>query len=415
MTVYINHRTQQWPVGHGFLHTASLKPDEGAEGGVRTYRYVYDCGSVARTLVEERIDQYFANEELERREPELDMLVLSHFHIDHINGLPHLLSRFKVSKLVLPFLSEDFTLAALADLAASGLDAWNEYSGLVLDPQRWMGARGQGDVQITRVQPANPDDLDRPEDPNGQDPRPNNVSGGDIALPRGAISDKVNGTIGATGHEFWDFRFYAHENWERYLSLLSALEVAFAPPTEADLLAWLSDPTWIAANHATVTDVFRSLGSPNQNGITLCMYSGPRLGRRVQGILRWPSHEQAMLSHVNDFGYRWRFRTVGWLGTGDAELHDAPLFDAFAAHYRGYTDAVHTITIPHHGSIENYCGALGEIGHCAVLTSDHEDDPNGHHPNSLVMVNLKTKSGPAFIVTREMNSAAFSTAEIVVD
>lgn len=401
MPIYITHRRQQWPVGHGFFHTASLTADAGG----RTYRYVYDCGSVARTLVEKRIASYSDNEDLELREPELDMLVLSHFHLDHVNGVPHLLTLFRVRKLVLPFLSNDFALAALADLAANGLDVWNEFSGLVLNPQAWMRDRGQGDTEITLV---------RPDVPEGQDVRPGDVQDGDISLPAGAINHNVTGTIGAAGDEFWDFRFYAHENWDRYFSLLSALIEKFAPPTEADLLTWLSDPAWIAAHHSDVTEVFRSLGSPNQNGITLCMYSGPRHGRRAHGYLLWPTHEPVSRHHWPDYEWRWGTR-VGWLGTGDAELRDPPLFEAFAAHYRDYSDAVDTLTIPHHGSIENYCAALGEIGQSAMLTSDHVNDPDDQHPSTRVMLNLRTKRNPIFIVTREMDSAVFSTARVFLD
>lgn len=401
MPIYITQRRQQWPVGHGFFHTASLKADAGG----RTYRYVYDCGSVSSNLVEERIESYSENEDLELRQPELDMLVLSHFHIDHINGVPHLLTLFTVKKLVLPFLANDFKLAALADLAANGPDVWNEFSGLVLNPQAWMQNRGQGDTEITFIQPDGREEEDVQRD---------GVQDGDISLPTGAISHYVTGTIGAACDEFWDFRFYAHENWGRYLLLIDALVDRFNPTTEADLLACLVNPAWIAWYHSEVTYVFRLLGSPNQNGITLCMYSGPRHGRRAHGCLRWPSHEPMSSHHCHD--YEWRRGTrVGWFGTGDAELSDLPLFEAFATHYRDYTDAVDTLTIPHHGSIKNYCGPLGEIGQSAMLTSDYVNDPDDHHPSTRVMANLRTKCNPIFIVTREMDSAVFSTARVFVE
>ena len=382
-------------MGHGFFHTASLQ----VNGSGRTYRYVYDCGSVAPSLVESRVESYFTNEELELRKPELDMLVLSHFHVDHINGVPHLLSKFKVKKLVLPFLSEDFVLAALADLAASGVEAWTEFSGLVLNPQTWMQERGQGDAQVTQV---------RPDGPEGQDDRQNVNQNGDISLPPGEVNHRVMGTLGAPGDEYWDFKFYAHENWERYLLLLSALDAKFNPASEAAFLACLSDPAWIAAHHAEVTEVFRSLGSSNQNGITLCMYSGPRHKRIAHGYLgRW-TYDPMSRHYFRDYDWRWRAESIGWLGTGDAELREPPLFDAFATHYQDFIGSVDTLTIPHHGSRENYCASLGEVGQCAVLTSDHEEDPDEHHPSPQVMVNLRTKRSPVFIVTREMGTALFN-------
>jgi hypothetical protein len=148
------------------------------------------------------------------------------------------------------------------------------------------------------------------------------------------------------------------------------------------------------------------------------MYSGPTLNRNLFCELNftscgrivpdyWPLYYQASCLG------RWD-QAVGWLGTGDAELQSRTSFDEFVSHYQKYLKYVDILTIPHHGSFDNYCSGLGEIGHCAVLTSDHVNDPKGFHPSDKVMVNLRTKYPFIFIVTRDADSAVYSNVEVFV-
>jgi hypothetical protein len=366
-----------------------------------TYRYIYDCGSNAQNLVIERVDRYLRNEQIEGRDMELDMLVLSHFHFDHINGLPHLFSLFGVRKLVVPFLSNDFALIALASLAASGSAAWTAFNGLILDPEAWVRSLGHNETEITRIHPG-----DAPDDA-----APDRIPEDGIYLPAGTVSHHVTGSISATGAKFWDFKFYVQEDFGKYLLVLGALYDTFAPTTEQQLLSWFSDPVWIAANHLTVKEIFKSLGSNNQNGITLCMYSGPSYGLPVHGNLSWPSSEASVHCYHSKRIGNMR-RGLGWLGTGDAELRTPVSFGDFFTHYKDYVNAIDTLTIPHHGSIDNYSGGLGDIAFSTVLTSNYAEDPHGHHPNELVMTNLRTKCNLIFVVTREMESAVFSRSHI---
>ena len=149
------------------------------------------------------------------------------------------------------------------------------------------------------------------------------------------------------------------------------------------------------------------------------MYSGPAPSREIYCGSNLTNHglvnQGQRFSHFRFHDFRRWDEKLGWLGTGNAELRGQSFFDAFVEHYRRYIDAVDTLTIPHHGSIKNYCGALGEIGQCAVLTSDHMDDPKGFHPSKKVMLNLRTKCRDIFIVTRDMESAVFSTTEVVLN
>lgn len=76
-------------VGHGLFAVERI--------GKKTI--VYDCGSRAyKTRLEPKIKKIFKTDD------EIEFVFISHYDLDHINGLKELLTRCKVKKLVLPML-----------------------------------------------------------------------------------------------------------------------------------------------------------------------------------------------------------------------------------------------------------------------------------------------------------------------
>lgn len=64
----------------------------------RVFSIVYDCGSYRQKEIEYKID----NNTLADKQEVIDILFLSHFDNDHINGVEHLLDRCQVKKLMIP-------------------------------------------------------------------------------------------------------------------------------------------------------------------------------------------------------------------------------------------------------------------------------------------------------------------------
>ncbi|WP_157456865.1 MBL fold metallo-hydrolase [Carnobacterium maltaromaticum] len=80
-----------YPVGQGFFYS----------GSIQNFQLVYDCGTEGNvTDLKYLIDFYF--EEI-NKEKTIDMLVVSHFDNDHVNGLPYLLSKCTVKKMYIPY------------------------------------------------------------------------------------------------------------------------------------------------------------------------------------------------------------------------------------------------------------------------------------------------------------------------
>jgi hypothetical protein len=380
------HKRQQWPVGHGFFHTASIMVN-GA-----TYRYVYDCGAGKKATIEKQVDRYFRNEELEALPNDLDMVVISHFHADHIKGINHLFAKFNIKKLVIPHLADNFKLVALAHLAASGPAVWEQLSGLVINPVAWVSAQGQ-DTEIIEISDENGERLDVAP----------TVDGSGISLGGSLINHSTDGAIYSQGKAFWSFKFYVENSPVLTTQIINSLVSEFRC-NKQQLSDWLHDPTWVKANWSKVKYAFKALGSPKQNATTLSMYSGTK---NLIDIV-WYTSSQNNCHCIRHY-YRAPLDRIGWLGTGDAELKDSSKLENFEKHFKDFIHCLDTLTIPHHGSRDNYNARLGDFGFQHIITSDHLVDPKDHHPAAEVMLNLQTKSDHVHIVSLKDCTAVFES------
>ena len=93
-----------FPVGQGLFSCGKLYTDKNK----KPFVWIYDCGTSSG---EEKLTT--AIDELNDID-EFDLVVISHFDKDHINGLEALLKNKKVKRLMLPFLSEEQKIGELS-------------------------------------------------------------------------------------------------------------------------------------------------------------------------------------------------------------------------------------------------------------------------------------------------------------
>lgn len=83
-------RFKLWSVGQGLFYTGKINNE---------FNFVYDCGG-ENPYIKEAVDKYLKEYDIKK----LDMLIISHFDDDHINGLPILLSKIeKISQIYIPY------------------------------------------------------------------------------------------------------------------------------------------------------------------------------------------------------------------------------------------------------------------------------------------------------------------------
>ena len=120
----------------GKIHICDHKP----------FVWVYDCGSAnAKDKLSSSIDEL---QEID----EFDLVAISHFDDDHINGLPYLLAQKKVKKLVIPFLTAEQKTLELINYCAECCNEDDTYSKLTDDSLEFLKNPGAYITKISKQQ-----------------------------------------------------------------------------------------------------------------------------------------------------------------------------------------------------------------------------------------------------------------------
>ena len=115
------------PVGHGLFYSGTITDNYSK----KTFSFVYDCGGKNRTIVNNAI----SNADLPEK---IDLLIISHFHEDHIKGVPQIKDRVK--KVILPYLDKDLKILYLAALAENpSAEDTEDLRNLILNPTEYFG------------------------------------------------------------------------------------------------------------------------------------------------------------------------------------------------------------------------------------------------------------------------------------
>lgn len=201
-------RRTQWAVGQGFMHSGVLgEPD----GPARLIVWLYDCGTVSGNTALSRELGILR----ERHGRHIDMLYISHFHEDHVNGLSDLRQSFTVDRVFMPLLDSWERLLAFGSWREDP-PAW--YSEFIAGPATWMGQWAESVFQVVPepVDPLPPAPIDEfvSEDEGEGDLQPPGSGGGVVTARNAAVA------YGTPSRPVWV--------WEPYvLDAVSALRDRF--------------------------------------------------------------------------------------------------------------------------------------------------------------------------------------------
>jgi hypothetical protein len=151
-----------------------IAPDDGSN---KRFWWVFDCGTHLKkhhALRDAEIDNLVAmiGTAPTGRRPRIDLVFISHFDKDHVNGLLRLLERFEVGRLVLPFIPlHERLLIAFSGKSVQRPHPWQLF---ITAPSRYI--QGTDGIQVDRLTIVPPSGSDRPRDGNDGDgdgdPRP---------------------------------------------------------------------------------------------------------------------------------------------------------------------------------------------------------------------------------------------------
>lgn len=345
--VTIETKFQYHNVGQGLFYTGRIGDD---------YNFVYDCGSKPKN--KNNLDQSIASYRSELGQNDIDLLIISHFHEDHILGLPTLLNNLNVGVVILPYFSpyERFLLAS----RKTELPPW--YRFFLEDPIAYisekcgriviMGGRKpekelpQGVVEDKDNKNVIDDFLVFNQMPDDEelikDIQEYESDWSDLIRKKKIIVKKHNGFI-----EFfkrWRFRFFNYRpDPKEYGDFLKFLKLnGINPYNYQSMKGILSNPALLDQMRLGYRGSFNKV-----NNTSLVVFHGPYDSKNITGnycetrdILCACGHEFCS-NNINP-------DQIGQLLTGDIDLkHNLP---EFINHFGKLLDEVSLTQIPHHGA-----------------------------------------------------------------
>jgi len=99
--MFLEYEITQHPVGQGFFHSGCVNLRRNGYELFRQIAYVYDCGTISkRDSINSEVVNFVSKlgHAQKSEKPIIELLYISHFHLDHINRVKTLLTTAKVKK-----------------------------------------------------------------------------------------------------------------------------------------------------------------------------------------------------------------------------------------------------------------------------------------------------------------------------
>ena len=392
------------PVGQGAFYTETIKTK------VRRYNIVYDCGSTttykensSKTILETEIKSFYDYKE------KIDLLFISHFDNDHVNGLKHLKDYCDIKCVIMPLLPPSAMWFYLEQLDESSQQ-------LIADPHKFFGEK----TKIIRVKSTNGPEQER----------------GELVLNDNEPSAKdeiVSGTI----IQFCNLRDWCYiplnfDEETRYEKLINILDDSNIDKEE--LLKGNID--YIQKHRADINKAYKKITkSGTSNDCSLIVYSGPTKTSHnfcrkynykwIYRILHNPYYYHRILQNPyyyhRDIPFEYIVEKVACLYLGDTDLNQTSqsksknksksksLLDILSEYFENIRANIGLIQVPHHGSKHNFNKLiLSKMPHHSMYFASFGANNTYGHPSYEVIANIEEKN--YFIgVTEDRNSALVDT------
>lgn len=421
-------------VGNGTFFTSKIRGEDGSE-----FNWGYDCGSTSQNVINNIINSScveFSDGE------SIDMMVISHFDDDHVNGLIALLRKHTIKRLVLPY--SDWT-QAVREISIDGIRGVSPSVALFqLNPALWLNNNNLSNrvEKIILVQgnggPGNPDEpkiSDNPlinlvdplilrDDSDGLDvseqERHINDARDNVFFDLGSPIDTSEVKLSKINHTqpicalngFFEFVFYNAERTFKKLNLVyekndefyasqSHIKLTDAKKDIQQTIESINlhrgisssiDVKWREKLKSCYQKHFGNT-SKAQNNISLCMYASPKITPRGHSFIFCQDHDSYQL------------HSSGLIFTGDINL-TTPVLDDFELHL-GIERWMNCglFQIPHHGS-----ASCWEKGHSKRIKPAYFvqcASPTLKHPSQFVLDDLNGEKSIVYNASRQ-NSVHFT-------
>jgi ribonuclease BN (tRNA processing enzyme) len=361
----------------------------------KSLNVVYDCGTLSSKInLYTEIDNLFAVGE------QIDLLFVSHFDSDHVNGIKYLCEKHKVKKIVLPEITDN--LWYLYTLSTYKKDKSIATFANFIDSHRNM---------LIEVRPYN----------NEQD-----VEGDEFFINDFGPTHKINSgdrlrSDNKSAHNPYFNWGYIPINFSIAKEKLEDLKKAILSRTKDKGINEINDLN----NADKVANVTKEINKAfkdakiNLNESSLVVYSGPIKLFKGRPYIYYPLRYHYIIKGDNMCAYPYFMHCGGRLAclfTGDA-LMNKDRCDSTIRVIKDLKEYIGVLQIPHHGSANNFSAKVFEtefgISLCNICSFISYGIKNRfRHPSSKVILDLFQHHNTFLGVTEEKESQFYEIIDI---
>lgn len=341
--------------GQGLFYIGEIERSKGEK-----FKFIYDCGG---NNISGAINQHITKGEV------IDMLVISHFDDDHINGLPDLFNKVsKIKRIFIPYYrgKEDYLL----------LMAYVYGNGATFD-------------KVDEIVLVSTSEKIRDERAVEQDF--NEIRIGDFSdiegyrLPNTKIKEIGNTVLSVEGE--WIFKFYNARIRVNTNIIISNIDNLISNNNCKDLEELLKrKPNVAKAGLRRIYSNYCSskYNNSKQNQSSLCLYHAP-IKREIGGVY-------LMLDNGMRFGGYIGMPCFGTMLTGDISFKTKTKtqnYDDFIKHYEKEAYNTGIFLLPHHGANNNWNSfILGDFIWAPIFLNSSGINNKFKHPGIMVIGEL---------------------------
>ena len=390
-----------FPVGQGLFSCGKIY----TSNSNKPFVWIYDCGTSkgGKGKLNSAIDEL-------KDIKELDLVVISHFDADHINGLEYLLANKKVKRLMLPFLSEEQKIGELSIYCSAILQHQYDIKekitidaiSFLLNPVEFIGdlikySSINEKIEILFV----PDRfssiqrmLDNEEDIIYKYKENENLNATNVSC---RIIDPHTPVI--CNHK-WEFVPYNDvEAIEKVLSKISKKQFREKSNKIHNAATQICSLNSTKEKNAALKGLINECKSlvpvsEDRNACSLFLYAG-KANLQLTNFVFSAYDEKRVYKH-------------GILYTGDGYLSDLTQLDNLIKHMgENRIDNIYCLQVMHHGSCKNSCSEVAKLLQPVVSVFSADPQHKNRHPDGGVVFDFMN-NGPALTDKKLQYAFCFS-------
>lgn len=329
----------------------------------------YDCGSITnKNNLYLQIDNTFNEDD------EIDILFISHFDSDHINGINYLKKRCHIKNIIIPLLTND---EIKFQLLVNTLILDYTDNAIFIDPENYFG---EG-TNIIRVDPSDEGSFIEPESSEGIE----------SFSKKKTIKSGTNIKIGNWYYVPFNFKYNDRKNF-------------FEEEIKKNRIN-IKSTISVLKNIDLIKKIYKTIpGGVNEN--SLVIYSGNKKTKEEDCGFCFSKeyNNRCMLDGRRpDRLYRY-----GCLFLGDFNLRNNKAYKELINKYKSLLDTIGTIQIPHHGSYHSFCNEiLKDIANSIEWVICFGNNNTYGHPSNQVLLEIVTSRQGNLIEVTEDNQSEY--------